>query len=168
MSQATGIVAHMANGEVPKGAGHAYEVGRRTLSDQMTSIDALDSKAGIIIAAGGVLAGFLLSRDSRLMQAPPWLAMLLVVSIFFSLATALFAFGTRHFKHAPSFDATMRLMTADADWLKWRFLRNIQESIAENHQKIEQKARFLTASIGFLLAAVAALGAYSIWVIFQS
>ena len=133
----------------------------------MVRVDGLDSKAGVIVAADGVLAGFLLSGNSQLADAPDWLATVLVISVFLSITTALLAFATRRFKNAPSFDATMRLMTGGADWLKWRFLRNIQDSIHENHKNIEQKARFIALAIGFLLAAVALLGSYSIWNIYR-
>jgi hypothetical protein len=51
-------------------------------------------------------------------------------------------------------------MTASEEWLKWRFLGNLEEALAANDGKLVQKARLLTASITSFIAAVLLLGAY--------
>jgi hypothetical protein len=149
--------------KTPAGATHAYDVGIRTLSSQFGRIDALDTKAGVIVAADGVTAGFLLSQNSTLRAAPAWLAIILILAIFGSIGTALIAFATRRYQNAPKLDSVIRLMTADTDWLKWRFLGNIQAAARENQRKIERKATFVTTAIVQLLVAVSLLGAYSMW-----
>lgn len=54
----------------------------------------------------------------------------------------------------------IRLMGASEDRLRWRFLGNLQEALAENEGKLQRKALSLTVAQGSLFGAVALLGEY--------
>jgi hypothetical protein len=64
---------------VPPGASFAFDAGIRTLDEQLHRIDALDTKAGVLLAAAGVLSGFLLADRSSLAQAPKAVGMTAIV-----------------------------------------------------------------------------------------
>jgi hypothetical protein len=60
----------MAQRPVPRGASFAYAVAEQSLDEQLGRIEALDAKAGIVIATNGVLAALLFGRSSLLLGMP--------------------------------------------------------------------------------------------------
>ncbi len=148
-----------AYGPVPDGSGFAYDVARQDLADQLARIEALDTKTGIFLAAGGAFAGFLFGADSLLREAPPTVFVAVAALVIAALLLSLLAFGNRHYRTAPTPQAAVRLMAAPEQWLRWRFLGNLMEAIEINHTKIERKARLLSAAILCLFLAVMVAGA---------
>lgn len=107
----------MTNGDTPPpGAAFVYDTALSSLKEQQRSIDALDTKAGILIAANGVIASLVLVADSLLAKAPTSAAITISALIFLSLALALLAFGTRRYEIAPDVNelAPMMLLGEDA------------------------------------------------------
>lgn len=148
----------MSDQNLPPGTSHAYRLGVRTLDRQYNRVDSLDTKAAVVMGVNGVLAGFILR--SPLPIPPIWLAAVAGVSLLASLAFALFSFSTGKYASAPAFDAVLARVEASDDWLQWRFLPNIENAIQTNHDKLEQKARFLAWSIGWLIVQIPTLGGY--------
>lgn len=132
----------------------------RSIDEQLRRIESLDTKAGVLIAADGVLAGLLFSRGSLLLAAPAWLNTVAAAALLASLVLALAAFANRRYDTAPTAHAVIRLMSAPEGWLRWRFLGNILDAIRLNGRKLTWKARFLTAALFFLIASVTLLGGY--------
>ena len=60
----------MVNQPPPHGASFAFDNAAKALDEQMGRIESLDAKAGVLLAADGVLAGLLFATDSVLIQAP--------------------------------------------------------------------------------------------------
>jgi hypothetical protein len=150
---------------VPEGASFAYSVAVGALDDQLRRIEALDTKAGILMAVDGVIAGLLFGRASLLIDAPRLIGVLAIVFVVASLLQALIAFANRRYDLAPQPEAAIRLMAAPGDWLKWRFLGNLQGAISENGTKLTRKARLLTGALVSLIATVGLLGAYFVYAI---
>lgn len=148
----------MTREEVPAGASFAFDVGLRTLDQQLRRIDALDTKAGVILAAGGVLGGFLFTRGSVLGRAPLALGVAAAGALIACLIAALVAFGVRRYSFVPSVRAVVRMMSADEAWLRWRFLGNMREAVEANEPKLGLKARFVSAAVSLLAAAVGLAG----------
>ena len=69
----------------PRSARFAYDVARDALREQLARIDSLDHKAGIVLAAGGIVGGLVFTPDDRLSQFPNWLAIFIVVTLVTSL-----------------------------------------------------------------------------------
>jgi cell division protein FtsL len=145
---------------VPRGASFAYAVAERSLDEQLGRIEALDAKAGIVIATNGILAGLLFGRSSLLLTMPELLAALIILLVGSSLLLALIAFATRRYLVAPRPEAVRRLMSAQEDWLRWRFLGNLEETLARNDSRLTRKARWLLASLVSLMLAIVSLSAY--------
>lgn len=150
----------MAQRRVPQGASFAYEVAVRSLDDQLARISSLDAKAGILMAVEGVVISLLLGSDSLLRTAPAGLSVTIASLVMLSVVAALLSFANRRYKTAPEPDAVIRFMNASEEWLKWRFLGNLEDAIAANEGKLLRKARLLTASISAFIGAVLLLGAY--------
>jgi hypothetical protein len=146
---------------LPEGSGFAYEVGIRSLDEQLRRIEALDSKAGILIAADGLLVGLLLSGDSMLAAVPNLVAGSGLGGVLASLLLALIAFANREYQVAPALPAVIGMMAAPEDWLRWRFVGNLREAVGRNRQRLLWKSRFLTAALVLLFAAVTLLGGYA-------
>lgn len=146
--------------QIPVGAGFAYAVAIRTLDEQLRRIEALDTKAGVLIAADGVIIGLLASERSALEQAHRIIGAVVLGAIAMSLITPLLAFATRHYQTAPNPDAVIRLMTADQSWLEWRFLGNLRAAIEVNRQNLRQKARLLATALVLLIAGSTSLSGY--------
>jgi hypothetical protein len=146
--------------QLPAGSDFAYEVGVRKLDIQLRRIDALDSKAGNLLAADGLLAGILFGTSSLLVSAPRFVTVLLVASVFGSLLLALLAFASRHYEDAPSPVQAARFARSGETWLKWRFMKQILLAINVNDRKLRWKAGCLAGSLCALVAAVSLLGGY--------
>lgn len=89
-------------------------------------------------------------------------ASLVLATIAASLIFSLLAFTTRRYETAPRPEAVIRLMAAEPDWLRWRFLDNMQEALRNNREKLRMKTRFLSASLTSLIAGSTLLGSYLI------
>jgi hypothetical protein len=147
---------------VPAGAAFAYQVAVRTLDEQLRRIEALDTKAGVLIAADGLVIGLLSSEGSTLAEGPAWVSFLLLGAIITSLVLALLAFTTRRYETAPNPDAAIRLMAADPAWLEWRFLGNMRDAIGVNRGKLRTKTRLLSSALTVLIAGIVVFGGYSL------
>jgi hypothetical protein len=156
------MVPSMAS-SIPDGASFAFDVARTSLDEQLGRIEALDGKAGILIAAGGVLAGFLFGRGSLLLDAPRLIVGIAAIALTSSLVFALLAFWTRRYDLAPRPEALSQLMEAREEWLRWRFIPNVLNAIAVNRRKLALKSAFLTWAMVCLIVAVLLLGGYFIY-----
>jgi hypothetical protein len=150
---------------MPPGSSFAYEVGVSSLEEQRKRIDALDSKAGVTLAAAGVFAGFVFRGDTLLRGAPPVIGAAGAILLVLSMLGALFAFADRRYRIAPAPEAVAAMMSFPDDWLRWRFLGNVLEAVEVNRGKLSVKARWLTAAQTALLAAVMVIGGYFVKVL---
>lgn len=150
----------MVQRHVPRGASFAYSVAQRGLDEQLGRIEALDAKAGIVIATNGVLAGLLFGRSSLLLAMPEFLAGLISLLVGTSLLLALIAFATRKYLIAPQAEAVRELMGWGEDWLRWRFLGNLEEALRENNRRLARKTRWLSLALFSLMLAVIGLIGY--------
>jgi len=154
--------------EVPAGARFAYQVAVRTLDEQLRRIEALDTKAGVLIAADGLVIGLLAGDRSSLAEGPHWVSVSVLGTVATSLILALLAFTTGRYDAAPDPDAVIRFMAADPSWLEWRFLGNMRTAIDANRGKLGTKARFLTVALMTLIVGASVLGAYLMLHVFAS
>lgn len=139
----------------------AFDVAAASLNEQLKRIEALDAKAGILIAADGVLAGFLLASDGVLRRAPLWIGVAITAVLFASIALALGSFANRKYETAPTPAAVVGLMGEGGEnWLKWRFLANLLNAVDINRPKLQRKVRLLSSAVALLLLVVLILGAY--------
>lgn len=152
----------MANTGIPQGAAHAYEVGVHSLEAQARRIDSIDTKAAVVLAVDGVFAG-LLFGPGRLTEIPRAILLAVVVSLFVSAFLALLGFWTRKHRTAPEFSAMMRFMMRNEEWLKWRFLGNIEEAERKNAEKFKWKVRLVTGSMTALLVDIVLVAGYLVW-----
>lgn len=53
-------------------------------------------------------------------------------------------------------------MAAEPDWLRWRFLDNMQEALRNNRGKLRTKTRLLSTSLTSLIGGATLLGGYLI------
>lgn len=144
--------------DLPPGSGFAFDLGERILASQASLVDAVDTKAAVVMGINGVLAGFLFRAP--LQEAPAAVVLLASVGLLASLSTALMAFWIGRFAKAPEFNAMVERIQAPEAWLKWRFLPNLATAIAANERKLERKTAYLTASISGLLVLVVDVGGY--------
>src|SRR5687768_7026765 len=104
----------------PQGADFAFQTGLRALDEQERRTNALDSKAGVLLAAAGVISGLVFGGNSSLLTAPLPVSVLLTTLLISTVALALVAFGNRRYETAPAPRAVIRMMTEDDSWLRWR------------------------------------------------
>jgi hypothetical protein len=148
----------------PPGTDFAFDTAIRGLADQMRWIDALDTKAGVLMAADAVLAGVVLTRGSILLGAPVWLGVAVAVLLLSSLLLALLSFATRRFELAPDIPGLASAATVESERsLRWTALPAVQEALAMNEPKIAQKANLLFCSGCALMAAAVFFGGYFIF-----
>ena len=151
--------------DVPAGAAFAYETSVRSLEEQLRRIEALDTKAGVLLAADGVLAGFLFTRGSILLQAPDWIAISAAFAILASMTLTLVGFAARQYVSSPRPEAIVRRAEASEAWLKWRLVPNVLRALDTNAVKLATKAQFIVLSLLALLVGVGTTGAYLVFTI---
>ena len=142
----------------PKGAQFAYDTAIRSLDDQLRRIESLDSKAGILIGAGGVLAGLLAGGRSLLLETSKYLALATTSLLIISLVFALFAFFNRKYSSGLSPAAVTKLAWMGDEAIRWRFHGNLLRSLSENDRRLRRKARFISASLSCLIATTMTIG----------
>jgi hypothetical protein len=146
----------------PPGTDFAFDTAVRGLADQMRWTDALDTKAGVLMAADAVLAGVVLTRGSILLGAPVWLGAAVAVL----LLASLLSFATRRFELAPDIPMVVAAATVESERsLRWAALPAVQEALTMNEPKIAQKANLLFYSGCALMAAAVFFGGYFIFAI---
>ena len=148
---------------VPQSASFAFDVAVRASAEQLARIDSLDSKAGILLAADGVLAGLIFAREGIAARAPIFLGLLAGVAVFLSLVCTLVSFSNRNYVATPRPEVVARLATSPEEWIKWRLISNLLRAVDTNGSKLETKARWLTSGQAALLVTLVALGAYFIY-----
>jgi hypothetical protein len=145
----------------PPGGDFVFDAAVRAFTDQMRWIDALDTKAGVVMAADAVLAGLVLTRGSILLDAPVWVGILVALLLFVSFVLALLSFSTRRFGIAPDVSAlASEVDTATPSSLRWTALSEILDALEMNEPKVGQKANLLFASGLGLMLAIASFASY--------
>lgn len=138
----------MPETELPPGSGFAYDLGERILASQSAQVDAVDTKAAVILAVDGVIAGFLLRSPFH--NAPRTAAIVASSSLLVSLISALLAFWTARYSTGPEFAAVAGRVRGSEAWIKWRFLPNLAEAIQANEVKLKRKNRLLVTALSAL------------------
>jgi hypothetical protein len=126
---------------VPRSASFAFDVAVRALAEQLARIDSLDSKAGILLAADGVLAGLIFAREGIVAQAPTWLALVLGAAVLCSLGCTLVAFANREYVLSPKPELIAELAAAPDDWVKWRVMGNVLRAVDTNRSRLKSRSR---------------------------
>ena len=151
-------------GLTPRGVSFVHEAASKAYEDQMKWIDALDGKAGILMAGDGVIAGLIMTQGSVLTKSPTPIAVIVTVLLFASLGLALLAFGTRRYEVAPDIDQLLPQMPhLDDDALRWIALKGYVNALDVNESKVEQKADLTFYSGMTLLGAIVIFGGYFIY-----
>lgn len=143
----------MPDTELPPGSSFAYDLGEKILASQSARVDAIDTKAAVVMGVAGVLAGFLLRGPFQ--AAPKAVILLASVSLLVSLS-----FWTGKYSKAPDFSAVTERIQGTESWIKWRFLPNVADAIKANDRKLQRKGLFLTVAISGLLVLVLNVGGY--------
>lgn len=151
----------MSSRQPPAGATFAYETAISALDEQLRRVDGLDSKAGILLAADGVILGLLLRSDER--AAPTWVVLAVGVLILTSLIASILALLNRRYHVAPAADVASHFAAEHDDWIRWHLLGNVLEALRTNRASIQTKARFLTAGQASLLVTLMVAGGYLLW-----
>ena len=163
VSDSDASVRSMASTRVPRSAALAFGVARDALDEQLQRIDSLDSKAGILLAADGILAGLIFGHETFARSAPAGVAIASGFFLLVSLAAAVIAFANRDYEVAPKPDEVIALARASEDWIRWHVLGNVLDAVAANGKTLAWKARLLATGQLALLVSLVPLGGYFIY-----
>jgi hypothetical protein len=163
-SLATAIRVDGTRSGSPPGGGFAFDNACRTLERQHRDIDSLDTKAGLLLAADGVLVGLLAGNGPLLVDRPVGIAGVALVAV--SAGSALVGIWPRQFGAAPEprkfAEATVVSMDEEPD-LKWEFIGNVLEAVEGNRPRLTRKVHFLRAASASLLSAIVLLAVGAGW-----
>ena len=161
------MVRDVAARGIPQSAGFAFTTAQQTLGEQLKRVDALDTKAGVLLAADGIIAGIIFSQGSHLAGMPDWIALIAGTAILISLGGALGAFVNRNYEVAPTPETVATLASAPEDWIRWRLIGNVLDALDINRAKLSQKTRFLTVGQIALLVGLSLVGGYFLYATFS-
>lgn len=151
-------------GLTPQGITYAHEAASTVYDEQMRWIDSLDTKAGILMAADGVIISLVMTPGSVLSRAPTVAGIMMATALFLSLVLALLAFSTRRYEVAPDIDRLIQQMQhLDDSALKWVALEGLAHAVAVNESKVDSKAGYLFLSALGLLVAILLFAAFFIY-----
>ena len=153
----------MASQRVPRSASFAFDTATRSLDEQLHRVEALDSKAAALLAADLIVTGLILGGDRALGAVPSWIVAVSTIGILLLLVAVIRAFANQRYLVAPEPGVAAMLANAPEDWIRWRLMGNMLESIDTNTAKLQQKARWLTSSQIVLTVSIAPLGGYFVW-----
>lgn len=126
-------------------------------------IDALDTKAGILLGAGGLIAGLLITAESPLQAAPAWLAVTTSMLLLGSIGIGLVAFAVRRYETAPNLQSLVSMIDlGDREYLEWVALPEVLKALDINEAKVSAKATLLFYGQTALLAALLLFGGYHV------
>lgn len=128
----------------------------KAVDDQLSWMNDIDSKAGVLIGANGISVTFLFSQDA-LIEAPPWLASVVILLFAGSALAALIAFSPRSLD-IPDFSDVVGLLVEENTLVaKRKHLEDLKTSFVRNEVILEQKADAFAWSGRLLLGAIAFL-----------
>jgi hypothetical protein len=148
---------------VPKSASFAFEIATISLREQIQRVDALDTKAGILLAADGIAATLVFNRNALPTATPTAIILVSGLAVLTSLASTLISFVNRNYALAPTPEVVTGLADTPEDWIRWRMIGNLLEALDVNRAKLRQKARFLTGGQFALLVGLVVMGGYSLY-----
>lgn len=157
------------NFPVPATASFAFDTAVSTLTRQDALVDSLDAKIGVLLAAEGVLAGFIFGATRNVASPILFCGLFSLVA---SSALAIVSFWPRAFATVPDARALASIAAGNIGMsepeLKWMFIRNAVEGIEENREVLHAKVKWLKASTVFLLVTVGSLSAGVVWPLIRS
>jgi hypothetical protein len=133
--------------ETPPGAALAYDVAVTKLAAQLAQIDALDTKAGVVIGALVVVMGAILSvHVFRVFQA------VAVVGLGAALVQAVRSFLVGQWADSPYPRRFAEYAALQATAMKWTALPAILQAYDDNVPRLKAKGDRLNQSVGTLVA----------------
>jgi hypothetical protein len=139
-------------GPTPAGIPLAWDVATAILNLELTVIDQLDTKAGVVIGAL-VVGGGLLLNSTQGGAAHVAVGIPLIVS----LVLATLSFLVRKYEDAPDPARFASAANYEPNYMKEAFLGNVLEAVAVNRERGARKGLYLNYAVG--IAAVTAVGA---------
>lgn len=139
-------------GPTPAGIPLAWDVATAILNLELTVIDQLDTKAGVVIGAL-VVAGGLLLNSTQGGAAHVAVGIPLIVS----LVLATLSFLVRKYEDAPDPARFASAANYEPNYMKEAFLGNVLEAVAVNRERGARKGLYLNYAVG--IAAITAVGA---------
>jgi ATP-dependent DNA helicase RecQ len=103
------------------------------------------------------------SGETESERAPLGLALVVTVTILFSLVCTLVSFADREYLARPRAETVAHLAAAPEDWIKWRLMGNLLRAVETNPARLRSKARWLTFGQAALLVTLLSLGSYFIY-----
>lgn len=139
----------------PPGADIAYENAADFLNGQFRRQELTDAKAAGLLAAAGLVAGFFLSSESILVNAPKALSALSMVSVTVTSVLAACSLWPRDFTTAPAprtLASRAAKFKASPSQLRWDFVTDVIEAGEKTKGVVNNKVRCLRrAAVGFVV-----------------
>lgn len=154
------------------GLDFVFQAGQQKIKEQLSSVDSLDVKMGVLVAflgalVTGILAALLAAEPSKvhiLLGQPVWFGWVILVLLALDailIATTLvfsfYAFRVREFNSGIRFEDLYEWTNEDPKDIKYIFLPTIKEGIERNEKLIGQKGRSARNAAWFALWALLGL-----------
>lgn len=144
--------------------GLVYEEAKYVLNIQLDQIDKLDTKAGLILGAGGVILTILLGEGSPVATSGTLIngvllagGLLITLSLFF----AIWALRVRHYTITPNpYVMRTEYVGRPLEAVKLQVLDNLVGAYQKNDGLIESKAKSVRRAWRFLAFGVIAIGLF--------
>lgn len=155
-------------GEEGSGIEFVYSAGLQKIREQMSLIDSLDVKMGVLIGFLGALvvaalAALLTASPSRLAYLGNWRSgmPLAIAASLGAVAGSLFfayqAFRMRHYYSGPRFQDLYEWANEEPENTKKEFLPTLLEAVNLNEQQLEVKQRNAQRAVLWVFLALLAL-----------
>jgi hypothetical protein len=145
-----------------------YDLARDRLAVQLSSIDAVDNKIGLLASLASALMGILAAVVALRGHSLDALEIALIVSsvlVYLGVSyKAIQAYFSQSWKTGPTLPASWALLKSDADdqLVKWKVARAFWESLDLNAEPFKKKAEVLPFLLIGVVTQTALLGALAL------
>jgi hypothetical protein len=146
----------VAPDQVPAAIDLVYEVARTKLSEQLTSIEQLDTKAGVLVGALVAATGVFLATG----HLPSWARAFFAIFLILSIMLALVAFVVRKYEDAPNPATFVAYAGLEPGEAKVLTLSDVVVAWQLNERKVVLKGKLINwslvvAGVGIIVALIA-------------
>jgi hypothetical protein len=156
-------------GRTPEGHAYAYATALRAFDRRAALTGAADTRAGILLATDGVVAGLFFARGSVLATAPTWMTIVATASIVISAALSVIALMPRALPLGEDPRTVARLVEdnrrLDDSVLQWSLLPGLLAMLDRDDRRLRRKGLAVATGGGFLLVTLGLLAGYHAYTI---
>ena len=140
----------MAQAAVPAGTRLVWEQAEKRLDAQMRQADALDTKAGALVALHALTAGLVATTAERFQGASRWILVVVITGLLVSGGLAIVGFLIQRYDRRPAPQTMWTFGEWQEEQILLRLISTRFDALNTNQALLTKKAKFILRSLTLL------------------